>query len=398
MKPITTSRRRARTGAALLAVCSAAACMGGTEYVQTTFHPVTDYGRTLNDLFYNTFWWTMPILFLVLGLIVYIVIRFREQPGRPAPKRIHGNTMLEVAWTFIPAMIVTFIAVPAVIAVFDDYRRASEDALEVEVIGHQWWWEFRYPAEQIVTANNLVLPVGREIHLRIWSADVVHSFWLPRVGGKRDAMPLPRTVEGERPRANHIVFTLTERGQWRGQCAEYCGEAHAIMATYAQGVTVEEFAAWVASMAEPALTPESTATTEVTGGAAPSGAIDTSTTVANMAVLQDTLGAAAGQETLEQEGERLFLSKACIACHAISGTTARGVVGPNLTRFGSRPSVGAGALPNTQENVQRWIQNPQAVKAGALMPGAGEAAGGFPATGLTSEEVRAIAAYLVSLK
>jgi cytochrome c oxidase subunit 2 len=392
--------RSTKAWATLLAVAGSA-CTGGAEYTQTTFAPVTEYGESLNELFFNTFWWTMPILVVVLVLLVYIMIRFREKPGQPKPRQIHGNTMLEVVWTFVPAVIVMFIAVPAVIAVFDDYERASDEALEVEVIGHQWWWEFRYPAEQVVTANHLVLPIGREIHLRIWSADVVHSFWMPRFGGKRDALPLPRTREGERSRANHVTFTLNEPGQWRGQCAEYCGEAHAIMATYAEGMPESEFATWVTSMRDPgaaaALAPADTAGA---GAATDTSAAAPNTTVASAPVQQppDTMAAGPEQVPLEEQGRQLFLSRACIACHAISGTTARGVVGPNLTRFGSRPSVGAGALPNTQENVERWIQNPQDVKAGTLMPGAVEAGGGFPPTNLTAEDVRAIAAYLLSLK
>jgi cytochrome c oxidase subunit 2 len=395
--------RSTKAWATLLAVAGSA-CTGGAEYTQTTFAPVTEYGESLNELFFNTFWWTMPILVVVLVLIVYIMIRFREKPGQPAPRQIHGNTMLEVVWTFVPAVIVMFIAVPAVIAVFDDYERASDEALEVEVIGHQWWWEFRYPAEQVVTANHLVLPVGREIHLRIWSADVVHSFWMPRFGGKRDALPLPRTREGERSRANHVVFTLSEPGQWRGQCAEYCGEAHAIMATYAQGMSEPEFGAWVASMRDPGAAAAPAPADAAGAGAATdtsaAAAVATNTGAASAPVQPppDTMAAGPEQVPLEEQGRQLFLSRACIACHAISGTTARGVVGPNLTRFGSRPSVGAGALPNTQENVERWIQNPQQVKAGTLMPGAVEAGGGFPPTNLTSEDVRAIAAYLLSLR
>jgi cytochrome c oxidase subunit 2 len=398
MRSITTRTGRRACGATLLAVAGSA-CTGGPEHIQTTFQPVTEYGESLNQLFFNTFWFTMPILAVVLLLIVYIMFRFRAKPGQPPPKQIHGNTVLEVVWTFIPAVIVMFIAVPAVIAVFDDYERASEDSLEVEVIGHQWWWEFRYPAEQVVTANHLVLPVGREIHLRIWSADVVHSFWMPRFGGKRDALPLPRTREGERPRANHIVFTLSEPGEWRGQCAEYCGEAHAIMATYAEGMSASDFDAWLTSMrgpadsagAAPAATPPPPADTTA-GVAATAAATAANTTAAAQA--PDT----AASLTLEERGQQLFMSRACIACHAIAGTTARGVIGPNLTRFGSRPSVGAGALPNTQENVERWIQNPQQVKAGTRMPGAVEAGGGFPPTNLTAEDVRAVAAYLLSLR
>jgi cytochrome c1 len=168
------------------------------------------------------------------------------------------------------------------------------------------------------------------------------------------------------------------------------------MATYAQGVTSDEFEAWLVSMREPAAAAADLPASETGAAATPPAAVSSAVGPALQAQ-QDTTGAAV-QETLEQQGQRLFLSKACIACHAIAGTTARGVVGPNLTRFGSRPSVGAGALPNTQENVERWILAPQQVKAGTLMPGAVDAAAGFPPTGLTPDEVRAVSAYLVSLK
>ncbi len=382
MRSTATRRGRAASIATLLAVAAITACTGGTEFAQTTFHPVSEYGAALNRLFINTFVWTMGILVLVVVLLFYVLIRFRERPGQPHPKQIHGNTMLEMAWTFVPAVIVMFIAVPAIQGVFATQRRAAEDALEVEVIGHQWWWEFRYPAEGVVTANQLVLPVGREIHLRIRSADVVHSFWVPRIGGKRDAMPQPRTAEGERPRPNHMIFTVDEPGQYRGQCAEFCGEAHAIMATHALAVTPQEFEAWIPTMKDtPALPPGDAAA----GAAAPA---------------QETQAAAtpAAPETLEEQGRRVFLSKSCIACHAVANTNAIGQVGPNLTRFGARPTVGAGARANTVDNVAEWIRDPQSMKAGVLMPGAQAAAGGFPPTGLTDEEVRAVAAWLVSLR
>ncbi len=357
------------------------ACTGGTEFAQTTFHPVSEYGASLNRLFNNTFFWTMGVLAIVCVLTVYVMIRFRERPGQPRPKQVHGNTMLEITWTFVPAVIVMFIAIPTLQSIFETQRRAAADALEVEVIGHQWWWEFRYPAEDVVTANQLVLPVGMEIHLRIRSADVVHSFWVPRIGGKRDAMPQPRTAEGERPRANHMIFTVDEPGQYRGQCAEYCGEAHAIMATHALAVSQAEFDAWIPTMKD---------------APAPPPAVDTT----QAAVAQPAADPAAGavQETLEEQGRRIFLSRSCIACHTVANTTARGAVGPSLTRFGARPTVGAGARPNTLDNVIQWIRDPRSLKPGALMPGAQSEAGGFPPTGLTDEEVRVVAAWLVSLR
>jgi len=356
-------------GALLLAV-GLAACTGGTEFAQTTFHPVSDFADALNRVFINTFGWTIGILVLVLVLLVAVLVRFRERPGAPHPRQIHGNTRLEILWTVIPAVIVTFIAVPTVQAVFTTQRRPAADALEIEVIGHQWWWEFRYAAEGVVTANQFYIPVGREVHLRMTSADVIHSFWVPRLGGKRDVMPVPRGAEGVAARANHIVFVASEPGRFRGQCAEYCGEAHAIMALFSVAVSSDEYAAWIESMRD-------------TGAAAAPA----------------EPGPAQGvQSNPVAEGRQIFLSKTCIACHAIANTTARGIIGPNLTRFGSRPTVGAGAAPMSQENVEQWIRSPQSLKAGALMPGAQAAAAGFPPTGLTDDEIRKVAAYLVSLR
>ncbi|MGH7504019.1 MAG: cytochrome c oxidase subunit II, partial [Longimicrobiales bacterium] len=208
-------------GVALVAALTA--CTGGEEYPQTTFQPVTDYGEAINQVFANTFWWTMAILVLVSVLILVVIVRFRERPGQPPPKQIHGNTRLELIWTVVPAIIVVFISIPTVQTIFATQRRPAQDALLIEVVGHQWWWEFRYPEQNVVTANRFYIPLGREVHLRMHSADVVHSFWVPRLGGKRDVNPLPRTAEGESPRYNHILFTATEAGEYSGQCAEFCG-------------------------------------------------------------------------------------------------------------------------------------------------------------------------------
>jgi cytochrome c oxidase subunit 2 len=368
--------QHARVLVASLWVLAFTACTGGTEYVQTTFHPVTEYGEVQNAVFRNTFWWTLGILVLVIVLLLFVVVRFREKPGAPQPKQIHGNTKLELLWTIVPAIIVVLIGVPTVQAIFETQRRPAADALTIEVIGHQWWWEFNYPELGVRTANLFYLPVGRTVHFQLNSADVIHSFWVPRLGGKRDVFPLPRTAEGERTHHNHIVLQVDSAGTYRGQCAEFCGESHAIMAITAVAVPQAEFDAWVASMRHvaPAPVPADAAAPQPDPGA-PQGAAD----------------------PLVEEGRRIFLSRACIACHAISNTTAQGRVGPDLTRFALRPTVGAGARPNTQENIEAWIRDPRALKPGALMPGAQVPAGAFPPTSLSDEEIRAVAAYLRSL-
>ncbi len=435
-----------------------AGCASEGSYPQTTFEPVSEFGRLLNRLFANTFWWTIGIMVLVEILILYFIFRYRERPGAPAPKQIHGHTGLEITWTIIPVVIVLFIAVPTVAGIFATQRPASADALQVEVIGHQWWWEFRYPQLGVVTANELVLPVGREVELKMWSADVVHSYWIPKIGGKRDVNPQPRTTKDESARYNHLVFNVDKPGYYLGQCAEFCGASHAIMRTQALALSETDFSAWARSMggampvapvvagAAPQHGPATAEKVPATGpGTAEGGVLgmpadtlatpDTlaaqpqqpATVVAQAPGMPAPTGLAPtgapapgrpgyqaagpmppgatqraamtpGQPTLEDRGQQLITSKACVACHTINGTNMRGTLGPNLTRFGARRYVGAGARPNTLENVVAWIRAPQSIKPGALMPGARDGAAGMPATGLAEDEIHAIAAYLLSLK
>jgi len=386
--------RTSRSFRALVSLTPAvflAAC--GSDYPQTTFEPITYFGRLQNSLFSNTFWWTIGILVLVEVLIVFFAYRYRERPGQPKPKQIHGNVKLEFLWTVIPAVIVLFLAIPTIRGIFEMQAPPSEDALVVEVIGHQWWWEFRYPQYGVSTANEVVLPRGREIDFQMYSADVIHSFWIPRLGGKRDVNPQPRPREGEGRRINHLVYTPQEEGYFLGQCAEFCGASHAIMRMAAVVVDPAEFEAWTARMGgtpQPAV-PQDTQSVRDTIGASqrPAAAPPAA------AVAQATPEPAPG--SLEAQGKQLFTSRPCAACHTIKGVTG-GVLGPNLTNFGARHYVGAGAKPNTQEWVEAWIRDPQSLKPGALMPGAHRAGGGMGPTNLSDEEVRAIATYLRSLK
>ena len=354
-------RKRPRRGSkvvwlALLAALSAA-CAG--EYPQTTFRPVTEFGELIDGLFNHVFLLTLFVLVLVETILIYVLVRYRRREGAPPPKHVHGHTGLEIAWTLGPAIIVALIAVPSVRGIFATQGEDVEGALQVDVIGHQWWWEFRYPELGITTANELHVPVGRPIRLRMRSADVIHSFWIPRIGGKRDVNPQPRLREGEQEQYNYLTFTIAEPGSYLGQCAEYCGTQHAVMRMRAVAHSPEDFEAWVQAMKTP-VTP------------APG--------------------------SLEERGQQIFTSRSCIACHTIEGTTAMGTIGPNLTRVGARWAIGAGAVPNTRENLIRWIKAPHEVKKGVLMPGATVGAAGMPPTGLSDEEIEAVAAYLASLK
>ncbi|HEX6694543.1 MAG TPA: cytochrome c oxidase subunit II [Longimicrobiales bacterium] len=390
------------------------------EHPQTTFHPVTDFGVTLNELFANTFWWTMSILALVVILTLVIAIRFREKPGDAQPKAIHGHTLLEIGWTLIPAIIVIFLTIPTVKVIFETQAKPPADALTVEVIGHQWWWEFRYPEEGVVTANELWVPVGRPIHLVMHSADVIHSFWIPRLGGKRDVNPIPRGTQGEKDKRNHLMFTMTDSGSFSGQCAEFCGESHAIMRVSARAVSADHFQQWVNAMkpAGPVVAPTGENATQIamqsntsaTTPVAPQQNAAGQQPAAAQAPALDLdqlpaptgIGSAVRPEISAEQwaaaGRKVFESSMCVACHTIAGTPAAGVLGPNLTRFGARPTVGAGAAPNNMDNLQRWIHEPQSLKPGALMPGAVHGIGDQAPTGLSSREIYAVASYLMSLK
>lgn len=348
--------QRALALAVLAGALALAGCAG--EYPQSVFRPVTDFAVTLDNLFTHVFWWTIVILVVVEVILVFVILRYRQRPGQLQPKQIHGNALLEIVWTIIPALIVVFIAVPTIRTIFDTYEPAGEDALIVEAVAHQWWWQFHYPEYGITTANQLYLPVGRQVEIRLRSNDVLHNFWVPRLGGKRYNYP-QRVRPGEEPRYNFLVFTIDEAGEYPGQCAEFCGVAHALMRMMVVAQPEPEFQAWVQQMRAPVEPAEG---------------------------------------SLEAQGREIFLRSTCIACHTIEGTTARGVLGPNLTRFGTRWSIGAGAADNTLENIAQWIRDPQSIKPGALMPGTTQGAAGMPPTGLSDQEVAAVAAYLHSLR
>jgi cytochrome c oxidase subunit 2 len=456
---MTVSRIRARRAVLMTSLLMLAGCVTPGEHPQTTFEPVSEFGRLINGLFANTFWWTIGIMLLVEILILVFIFRFRDRPGAPEPKQIHGHTGLEITWTIIPAIIVLFIAVPTVSGIFATQSKPGPGALQIEVIGHQWWWEFRYPQLGIITANELVVPVGREVELKMWSADVIHSYWIPKIGGKRDVNPQPRTVKDERAKYNYIVFNVEKPGYYLGQCAEFCGTAHAIMRTSALALNETDFSQWAASMDgqmpvtgvnpidqktqgqtaaekipagnEPGareggalgmptdtldardanqaqVAPAAPAQAAQAGPRPPSGMAPTGAPAPGRAGFQDraqlppgTMQVRAmipGEQSTEDIGKNLIQSKMCVACHTIRGTNMKGQLGPNLSRFGSRRYLGAGALPNTQENLVKWIRHPQGIKPGTLMPGAREGGGGMPATGLSESEIQAIAAYLMSLK
>ncbi len=312
----------------------------GLESPATTLLPKSDFGWLSHRLFLQILAWDVAIFLVVQILLLVAVVRFRERDPKAIPRQVRGNAMLELTWTVIPALILAFIAFPTVGAIFRSQAAPPKDALRIRVIGHQWWWEFRYPDLGIVTASDLHLPAGRPVSLEIESVDVIHSFWVPQLGGKRDAIPGGRT---------RIVLTADTTGEFYGQCAEFCGASHANMRHRAIVDTREGFEAWVAGQTAPPATPA------------------------------DGTPAAAGL--------KLYQTGTCVGCHTIQGVSA-GMIGPDLTHFGSRKTIAGGIVPNTSEHLARWLRSSSALKPGSLMPD----------QKLAESDVAALVAYLQSLK
>jgi cytochrome c oxidase subunit 2 len=300
----------------------------------------SDFARAILSVYSIITWTTAIIGVLVFVVLAIVLIRFRERPGDTTlPRQVRGHTLLEIAWTIGPALVLLIIAIPTIQIIFRTQTAATPpDALHVTVRGWQWWWEFRYPDLEVVTANELHLPAGRPVVLHLEGPDVIHSFWVPQLGGKRDVTP---------GRLNRITLTPDAPGEYWGQCAEFCGASHANMGMRVFVRTAADFDAWVARQKAPPAAP--------------------------------------GE--LAAAGKTVFASSACVGCHTIQGVSA-GVLGPDLTHFGSRTMLAAGMWPNTPENVAEWVKDPQRLKPGVKMP----------ALGLTDEQAKALAAYLTSLK
>ncbi|HEY3257489.1 MAG TPA: cytochrome c oxidase subunit II, partial [Gemmatimonadaceae bacterium] len=244
MKGISRLRRIASFGMMVILALTLAACE--QAHPNTTFTPHSDYGRAIDFLWDRLLLLGTIVFILVEGGILYIVFRYRKREGDQRPPQTHGNVVIEIIWTLIPAFILLFIAVPTVRTAFKTQAQAVAGALQIEVIGHQWWWEFRYPEYGIITANEIYIPTGRTVNFKLTSNDVIHSFWAPQLGGKRDAVT---------NRTNYIWLTpdsTLQPSEWNGFCAEYCGTSHAKMRFRVFTVKPDQFASWVANQQRPA--------------------------------------------------------------------------------------------------------------------------------------------------
>ena len=314
---------------------------------QSLVHPAGPAAAEIAQL-----WWVMlgaftGAFFLVMLLLLYGIFRQSRQPATSTTNAVRqagsappwGRTGFIVSGgVILPILVLTPLFIYSLTT--SARLRAPKGALTVRVVGHMWWWEVRYPERGIVTANEIHIPAGKPIRLELASTDVIHSFWVPRLNGKRDMIP---GVE------NTFWIQADAPGVYRGQCGEYCGTQHANMAFEVIALTPAEFDAWSAARTRTRPEPET---------------------------------------SIVQRGQRVFLSAGCVQCHAIQGTQAAGNVGPDLTHLGSRRMLGGARLPNTRGNLAGWIADPQAIKPGIKMP----------RTYLAANDLQALVAYLESLK
>jgi cytochrome c oxidase subunit II len=361
----TAARRPLRLVTALCLLSVVLAGCSPEHYPQTTLLPRGDFARIADDLLDTTVKWALLVFVLVEGVLIYAIFRFRGKPGDPEPHQTHGNTTVEIIWTVIPALILAAIAVPTVRAIFQTNATPAGDALRIEVVGHQWWWEFRYPEYNLTTANEIHVPVGRTVSLHMGSSDVVHSFWVPQFAAKRDVFA---------NRETRMWFKAEVDGDYPGECAEFCGIQHARMGYRIRAQQPAEFATWVAHMKT--LTPKS----------APTASADSGSHIASQgATIQQPANPNGAQGNQYAAGEKLFTAKGCVACHALYAVNApKGMVGPNLANVGARSYIAAGTLKNTDENLARWIRDPQGIKKGVLMPN----------LGVSEPDSKALAAFL----
>jgi cytochrome c oxidase subunit 2 len=332
---------------ACLLFATAALALGQNVYpVANMFKPEA----TPADSIYNVSMLMLAIctaIFLVVGgLLAFTIVRFRRRKAENSrePAQIYGSNRIEIAWTVIPVLIVIVLSMATARAVVEvQNKRMPPDALKVTVVGHQWWWEIRYPELGIVTANEVHVPqstVAKLAHtfLKLQSADVAHSFWVPQLSGKVDLIP---------GITNSMWLDPRQTGIYLGNCAEYCGTQHANMLIRVIVDSPVDFDKWTAAQK-----------------------------------------ANASSDPQLEAARSKFLSLNCINCHTVSGTAAAGTFGPDLSHLMSRTTLGAGVLPNTAENLRAWVKDPQAIKRGNLMPN----------MQLNPRELDEVVTYLASLK
>jgi cytochrome c oxidase subunit II len=314
------------------------------------FTPAATPAHSILDLSMLVLGVTFGIFLVVAGMLLYALIRYRQrtEDSNHEPAQIYGSNQIELSWTVIPVLIVVMLFLSTTRVILGTQAIPKPDsAMDVTVIGHQFWWEYRYPQLGVVTANELHIPVSDPTHptptyLTMSSADVAHSFWVPRLAGKTDVIP---------NKINTMWVDPQQPGLYLGQCAQYCGTQHAKMLLRVYAQSPADFARWVDQQRQPAV--------------------------------QNVAG-----NPIAAEGRTVFMQNACINCHTIAGTVATGHFGPDLTHLASRDTIASGAIQNTPESLRAWIDNPDSIKPGSLMP----------AMHLNKHELDVITAYLTQLR
>src|SRR5215510_1685479 len=330
----------------LLAAALCTASEPKTNSVPNIFEPRSTPADSIRHLSFFVLSVTGVIFLVVFSLLTYVIVKFRRKAGDRGrePAQVYGSTQIELAWTVIPILIVAvlFAATARVIHAIQDAPKPPT-AVEVTVIGHQFWWEFRYPGLGIVTANELHVPVSDPAHptptfLNLLSSDTDHSFWIPQLAGKTDLIP---------NHPNETWLDPHQTGLFLGQCAQYCGTQHAKMLLRVYVDSPEDFKAWLHAQQQPA-----------------------------------------NEDEKEAAGRRVFERTACLNCHAINGTNGTGRFGPDLTHLMSRRTIASGAAENNPQKLRLWIENPDDIKPGSLMP----------AMKLSDADLDALVRYLETLK
>ncbi|MFZ5822842.1 MAG: cytochrome c oxidase subunit II [Bacillota bacterium] len=334
-----------RIGLVLLSVLAGGLLAGCSTLPQSPLDPRGPVAQSQTGLLMYTLWVALGIGIFVTVALLYVVFRFRARPGQTeVPKQVHGNHTLEVIWTVIPILVLVSVAYPTVEAAFET-ATPPEGSMVIKAEGNQWWFGFTYPAEGFVTANEMRIPVGKPVKIELTSRDVIHSFWIPKLAGKMDMIP---------NRTNVMWLKADEPGLYYGQCAEFCGDAHAKMRFRVIAMEEKEYTAWVEQR-------------------------------------KAMLAGPKNLDSVAARGQALFEKEAgCFACHAVDGTKAKGNVGPNLTDIGQRKTLAAGIMDNTYENMKAWISDPRAFKPGSSMPAHKDR--------LKGEDLDAVIKYLESLK
>lgn len=319
----------------------------------------------------NLFWFVLIVATIVFVavefLLIWSIIRFRERPGAPMPKQTHGNNLIEIIWTVIPSAFLFLVLIVTIVTMFGLAQPASTRTINIRVVGHQWWWEFQYENEHVVTADELVVPENTVIHLDLHSDNVIHSFWVPRLTGKTDVIP---------GHNNTMWFRADQIDTFRGECTEFCGLEHANMELSVRSLSLNDYQTWLSGQQQ-------------------------------LAQTSTNPNAAAGKTLFTGSG-------GCQVCHGIVGvnlqsfdaTPPASEIGPNLTHFGSRRLIAGGVLSWTPSscvvqgsgtsakivneqscNLYKWLHDPQSVKPGNDMN----------IRQLSDTEIAQLVAYLESL-